>query len=409
MVGRIGVILVSIATLSTMAASRATRAGGPNDPVTAHEWGTFTTVAGQDGRAIEWLPLNGPTDLPCFVEHYQNGSTFKILPGEDAKLIDYQTARARLWGKVRMETPVLYFYGPAETAVRVQVSFPRGLITEWYPHANAFQFGVTASALRNPQFTSSIDWPFVRMSPATGRAFPLEKAMSHYYAARETDASPLEVGVQREKFLFYRGVANFDVPVSARVTRSGAISVRNLGSADLPNVVLFERRGSSMGFRVGGPVHDSMTLAAPTLTATPASLRAELQSTLERAGLYPKEASAMLETWRDSWFEEGTRLFYIVPSKAVDAILPLRITPAPSMVTRVFVGRMEIVTPQTEQAVERAITTNDLATLERYGRFLGPITDRILLRTSDSAATGRVRAVTASAYTAYVKRASTCE
>jgi hypothetical protein len=324
-------------------------------------------------------------------------------------LVDYETARSRLWGKVRMETPVLYFYGPSETVLRVQVDFPRGLITEWYPHATPAQYAVTATALRNPQFTSSIVWPRVTLSPLAGRALPRENATSHYYAARETDASPLEADLQREKFLFYRGVANFDVPVSARVTEKGAITVRNLGSESLPGVVLFERRGASMGFRVAGTIRDSVTLLPPSLTGTLPSLRAELQTALEKAGLYPKEAAAMLETWRDSWFEDGTRLFYIMPPKAVDGILPLRITPAPSAVTRVFVGRMEVVTPTTETGVERAIATNDLATLQRYGRFLGPITDRILARTSDSSAMRRIRAVTEDAYTAYVRRASVCE
>lgn len=42
--------------------------------LTVHEWGTFTAIAGKDGRAIEWLPLGLPrfpasTDLPKFVEH----------------------------------------------------------------------------------------------------------------------------------------------------------------------------------------------------------------------------------------------------------------------------------------------------------------------------------------------------
>ena len=42
-------------------------------------------------------------------------------------------------------------------------------------------------------------------------------------------------------------------------------------------------------------------------------------------GLYPKEAKAMVESWRGSWFEQGTRLFYIVSNEAVDAILPLQV------------------------------------------------------------------------------------
>ena len=40
--------------------------------LTVHEWGTFTSVAGRDGKAVQWLPLAGPNDLPCFVEYFQN-------------------------------------------------------------------------------------------------------------------------------------------------------------------------------------------------------------------------------------------------------------------------------------------------------------------------------------------------
>ena len=49
----------------------------------------------------------------------------------------------------------------------------------------------------------------------------------------------------------------------------------------------------------------------------------------------------MVETWKDSWFEKGARLIYIVPSRAVDQILPLQIEPQPAETTRVFVGRLE--------------------------------------------------------------------
>src|SRR5881275_912598 len=37
-----------------------------------HEWGTFTSIAGKDGVALEWRPLNGSTDLPKFVYTIQN-------------------------------------------------------------------------------------------------------------------------------------------------------------------------------------------------------------------------------------------------------------------------------------------------------------------------------------------------
>ena len=86
----------------------------------------------------------------------------------------------------------------------------------------------------------------------------------------------------------------------------------------------------------------------------------------------------MVETWRDSWFEEGTRLIYIVPSRAVDAFLPLHVDPAPSQTARVFVGRIELITPETMRSVEEAMATGDWPAIERYGRFLDPILDRIV-------------------------------
>ena len=43
----------------------------PPPAVVVHEWGTFTTVAGEDGFAAQWLPLGGEQDLPCFVEHFK--------------------------------------------------------------------------------------------------------------------------------------------------------------------------------------------------------------------------------------------------------------------------------------------------------------------------------------------------
>ena len=86
--------------------------------VTVHEWGTFTSVAGTDGLPVDWLTLTGPADLPCFVNHL-NGMNFKAA-----------------WGRVRMETPVLYFYSPVRSAASVHVEFPQGLISEWYPRAS---------------------------------------------------------------------------------------------------------------------------------------------------------------------------------------------------------------------------------------------------------------------------------
>ena len=90
----------------------------------------------------------------------------------------------------------------------------------------------------------------------------------------------------------------------------------------------------------------------------------------------------MIETWRQSWFEEGTRLFYLVPPRALEATLPLAIEPRPSEIARVFVGRMELMTSTTEREVAAALTRSDWAALGKYARFLPTFADRVLASAS---------------------------
>jgi hypothetical protein len=373
-------------------------------PITVHEWGTFTTVAGDNGQAINWLPLGGPVDLPCFVERYKN-RLFKVFLADAPVPLDYQAARTGLLGKVRMETPVLYFYAPSATAARVSVKFPRGVMTEWYPKAAVTQPVIDTGSLRNPELQSTIEWSNIAIQPGAAETFPRGSEPSHYYAARATDAAPLLVAGQQEKFLFYRGVAGFDVPLSAEALGNGGVRVRNLGAEPLPHVILFSSYGGRMGYRAASGLRGDVTFDAPALTGTFASFRTELEAMLVGGGLYQKEAAAMIDTWHDSWFEDGTRVFYVLPSRTVDAILPLTVTPAPASVARVFVGRMEVMAPSTIHAVAAAIEKKDTAALAPYARFLGPITERFL---ATDAAASSVRDVTNAAYASYVAKASSC-
>ena len=362
--------------------------------LTVHEWGTFTSIAGKDGEAAEWSPLSSPTDLPSFVEHFRT-PTFKL----------------GLRGTVRMETPVLYFYSPQEERVSVHVSFAKGLITEWYPRASRVE------PSSNPQEWSifqgskdgGIGWDTVTVAPSLRTEFPQEAKSSHYYAARMTSATPLSVktsaGEQQEKFLFYRGVASFQAPISATVAADGSVQIENRGSAEIPEVILFERRGERLGYWNGGPLKQETALASPELNSSVEDLARELEGILVAQGLYLDEAQAMVQTWRDSWFEEGSRLIYVVPRTFVDGILPLAIHPAPAETARVFVGRMELVTPATEKAVEAAFATKDRATLEKYGRFLEPILQTMIARETDPQRTAKLKAYLNFVYSGLVEQA----
>ena len=83
----------------------------------------------------------------------------------------------------------------------------------------------------------------------------------------------------------------------------------------------------------------------------------------------------MVATWRDSWFEEGMRLFYLTPHSVVDSVLPLHIAPAPEAVARVFVGRVELLPAYLKETLATAVASNDKKVLDRFGRFYFPFSE----------------------------------
>ena len=331
-------------------------------PLVVHEWGTFTSIAGEDGSPVEWLPQLGPSDLPCFVERSP------------------LTPKASLFSTVRMETPVLYFYSQTEATVDVSIGFQQGLITEWFPRAQVTPQGQgqLGPLPRDPAFAGAIHWRDVKITPGVTEEFPTEPGASHYYAARRTDASPVQVKSQKEKFLFYRGVSRFPVPLSATVEADDRIVVSHREGKSLGTLLLFQNHGGSIAYQVREEPGASATFNPLVPDEELTAPLAGLEKLLVAKGLYPKEAKAMVETWRDSWFEDGVRLIYIMPQPSVDAILPLDITPRPTEVARVFVGRVELVTPAMLQEVKEAVRTGDRSTLQRYGRFLQPIGQRLV-------------------------------
>ena len=102
--------------------------GSDRRQVVAHEWGTFTSVADDQGRPTEWLPLSGQSDLPCFVHYYQNREVKVLTSPSLGPVVNYRQARERLRGTVRMETPVIYFYAVGRYLGRRDGWFPAGAL-----------------------------------------------------------------------------------------------------------------------------------------------------------------------------------------------------------------------------------------------------------------------------------------
>ena len=400
----------------------------------AHEWGTFTSLQGADGVLLPWHPLE-TTQLPKFVYDWNKPGLDRRPAGALSR--DTKSVFVTLQ---RMETPVIYFYSDEERTVDVTVRFPHGLITEWYPQAHdigpsAFPPNKLATALDglvqqaglSPRITlaslfgkkgvpdSRIVWNHVRLLPAKDNSrlageIPGAVSGNHYFAARETDAafvrvkSPDNAGlaIEQEKFLFYRGVANFKTPLHVTFSNGNDTNLflRNTGSDEIRHLfVLAVRRGGQGKFvyedRVPPGQHIYTELNSERDFLPPGELvtriSARMSEALEQEGLYRREAEAMVKTWRESWFEEdGLRVLYVLPRQWTDDTLPVTLEPRPRELVRVMVGRAEIIPPATDWELLRQIvrySQPDAAGRQEaiakvrqlgLGRFLQPAVAKVL-------------------------------
>ena len=348
-----------------------------DDRLVVHEWGTFTSFSGSDGVRLEYRPLLDE-DLPAFVldRFLQSGAP------------QPRFGKFSIRARIRMETPVTYFYTDRERDVNVQVGFPEGLLTEFYPPvrnmAPEFKMGEELS-LTN----SLLDWGKVHLIPADrlqaqvddpklqqligermlNGVIPADDGSNnHYFHARDTDSALVHVHLPEtakeqplspagdffEKFLFYRGVGNFKLPLTLSAQGKDQFALHNAGGDPVRSLFLVTVAGDDVRFSqydevaAGGTLKMTQSGQASSID----KLAEAVATALIGEGLYEKEARAMVATWRSSWFgESGTRLFYTVPERITNRLLPLQIEPQPDETVRVLVGRMEIMSPEDEAQI----------------------------------------------------------
>jgi len=336
-----------------------------------HEWGTFTSFSGSDGVKLEFRPLLN-SDLPPFVfdRARQSGQNLMWTKGL------YRVQQ-------RMETPVTYFYVDRPRDIHVRVGFPRGLLTEFYPPVEKMSLPPQVDGRESVE-NSTLDWGRLQLIPEdrllptignpdeartlqrriVGSLLPPSGYFDHYAYARKTDsalvyserpADPLNAHAPQggffEKFLFYRGIGNFDLPLKLTALSGDRYELSNIGKDPIRGLFLVTVAGDEIRFVYHPAIApgEKQTLTQLTKVSWVDKLAEDVKTTLVGEGLYEKEAVAMVDTWRSSWFgEQGTRLFYLLPQKATDELLPLTIEPAPDKTVRVMVGRMEIMRPEDE-------------------------------------------------------------
>ena len=353
-----------------------------DDSLVVHEWGTFTTFSGSDGVYLDYRPLaSDHSELPGFV--------LDRLSSPGALPVFF---KQRVKARVRMETPVTYFYTDKPRSVNVRVDFPKGMLTEFYPPVKTvLPLLDSKAALGKGELIgdSSLDWGTIDLIPVDSivsesideplrsrlaetfakRVLPQDAQMQHYGHARDTDSALVHVRQTSdndllkswtpnssrdhfEKFLFYRGVGKFELPVAVDFNDESARFV-NRAADSIRSIILLEVRNGKMRMSVLDEVPAGSSRAFDGLApVSEQGLADTLVQRLVAEGLYENEALSMVNTWKSSWFaEEGRRVLYMVPGKITDELLPLHVTPAPNEMLRVLVARMELLSPGDEQTL----------------------------------------------------------
>jgi hypothetical protein len=383
-------ILVSVGAREVLQKTFAATTNSSSDgKFVVHEWGTFTTFSGSDGAFLDFRPLVAKeSDLPDYVLDRLSFSPQRAILSEISK--------SRIRGRVRMETPVTYFYSDRIRTVDVSVDFPEGLLTEFYPPVSSLLPAIDEANIMGKGEAigkSRLNWgsvdiiPIHEFVPNAPNAILAQTVSSriahslvphganeqHYASARETDSAIVHVRNKEdtqsyfEKFLFYRGVGKFDLPISTNFLNEKAF-VRNDGNLPINSCILIEINGDHIQAAKVEQLQAGQSLPFSGLKPiTQEQLSSMVQQSLVAEGLYEKEAESMVKTWKQSWFtENGTRVLYMVPGPTTDKLLPLSITPAPQSMLRVLVGRMEVMSPANEQAMMNAVSESYAARLAHY-------------------------------------------
>jgi hypothetical protein len=349
--------LITLIAVGALISATQAVISAPPGTLVVHEWGTFTSLQGSDGEIVQGMH-HEDEPLPNFVhgrdpkhesglEHCCAPKCTELCPGKSG--FPFPVTQ-------KMETPVMYFYSPETQKVSVHVSFPMGVISQFYPNPISVQ--PLVGELRSLS-GSSVDFRInLEKTPLN---LPTVDPRNIYAPAREVNSDFIKNGDESEKFIFYRGLGDFDTHFHA-LSKEGSLTIQNRGQDPYPAVFLIESTETHGYVKLLGAVASNSSIqvsqtdladmkakSLPTeqyLAEATQSLVTELKNT----GLFEDESQAMAKTWKTSYFRTpGIRLLYILPAKETDQILPLTVHPQPQALVRTMVGRVEILL-DTEEA-----------------------------------------------------------
>lgn len=354
-------------TVRNVLASLILMAGTQVFALEVHEWGTFTSLVNEEGSLMDGM-YHEEEGLPGFVyglrEENTNGlKTFGLL-GNGCRprtkcafsdVLPFNQFNTKVTQK--METPVIYFYGNPGEKAHVEVGFPDGMISQWYPAA-------TDLNLHQENFKNGrMSWDVTLKRPDDVKQYATTTPHSIWNPARVTKANTIQVnanGTEEERFIFYRGLGEFSVPLKLTLKNIGTdnllVTLRNESDEKIPSLFYIQssKKDGVLKSMVLPSLDPHQVKTFESKNASSAlNLKEQLKVALMSSGLYADEAMSMINTWNKSYFHtEGERLLYILPQGWTEKILPMKVNPVPEKLTRVLVGRIELFSKNSQKKLE---------------------------------------------------------
>jgi len=318
--------------------------------------------------------------------------------------------------RLKGETPVIYFYPRDVMKVKVEVDFPTGLWTQWYPQASTVSPGLVQAGSPPRTRDGRISWDVIVRPPAmknneppvTGRDalwnFARDVDAAYVYPDRPAgfvNTTATSASSEVERFIFYRGLGEAPLPLDVRLA-NGRIAATTSEREGLQHLFILrvENGRGAYSYRTALRPDQALDEAIPSMDASlpldqfVGEVAAHVAKRLTDSGLYKPEALAMVNTWKSSYFKtDGVRLLFVLPGAWTNRFIPMRIEPAPAELVRVMVGRVELLDTARETRAEEAIRNlaspvasvreRAFVTLRSEGRYVEPIVRRALNTTTD--------------------------
>lgn len=264
------------------------------------------------------------TEMYCILEGDYEVHEWGVMAGCSESDGFFITSRPEQLLVVRQ--PVVYIHSNGVEAFDASFSFKEGTPTDTYPEAMVDGKKVEWN---NVRIVDSCGEPAVR---SVKGFVPLEEIIDEL---NDVDADCLEVGEEKNRFLFYEGEMGFENPIEAEeIPDENKVRLKNNADYSVFNLFFVSGKGDFMNpVLLSGRVNELKAGEEKTIELTEEDKSNFIEEDLLEMGFTEKETNAFTSLWNPSFFNPTNTPFkqvlYRLPQEKYDELIESFYNPEP--------------------------------------------------------------------------------